>query len=153
MKNEMKANKALPPTYLLVAIILQLLLHFVVPVVKFIPVPWNLLGVLPLALGIAMNLIADGVFKKVDTTVKPFKESSTLVTDGIYAHTRKPMYVGYGLMLAGLAILVRSLTPWLVIPVFAVLMDRMFIRIEERMLADTFGETWDTYSKRVRRWV
>ena len=100
-----------------------------------------------------MNLVADGVFKKVDTTVKPFKESSTLVTDGIYPHTRNPMYVGYDLMLAGQAILVRSLTPWLVIPVFAVLMDRMFIRIEERMLADTFGETWDTYSKHVRRWV
>ena len=53
MENETETNNALPPTYLLVAIILQLPLHFVVPVVKFIPVPWNLLGILPLALGIA----------------------------------------------------------------------------------------------------
>jgi protein-S-isoprenylcysteine O-methyltransferase Ste14 len=153
MSYEVKAKRALPPTYLLVAIILQLLLHFVVPVVKFIPSPWNLLGILPLAAGMVMNLVADGVFKKVETTVKPFQESSRLVTDGIYAYTRNPMYVGYVLMLAGLAILVRSLTPWLVIPVFAVLMDRVFIVAEERMLAEKFGDPWKTYSKRVRRWV
>jgi len=149
----MNTRKTLPPTYLLVAIILQWLLHAVIPVAKFIPVPWNLLGILPLAVGIAMNLVADGVFKRAETTVKPFQESSTLVTSGIYAYTRNPMYVGYVLTLGGLAILVRSLTPWLVVPGFAVLMDRIFIRAEEGMLANKFGETWDSYSKRVRRWV
>lgn len=153
MENDGKASQALPPAVLLVAIILQLMLHFIVPVVRFIPAPWNLLGVLPLALGVAMNLVADGAFKRVETTVKPFQESSELVTDGIYAYTRNPMYMGYVLMLAGLAILARSLTPWLVIPVFAVLMVRVFIQDEERMLAEKFGEIWDTYSKCVRRWV
>ena len=153
MENDGKASQALPPAYLLVAIILQLLLHFMVPVVRLIPAPWNLLGILPLALGTAMNLIADGAFKRVETTVKPFQESSELVTDGIYAYTRNPMYVGYLLMLTGLAILTRSLTPWLVIPVFAVLMVRVFIQDEERMLTEKFGETWDKYSRRVRRWV
>ena len=153
MSYDVRAKRALPPTYLLVTIILQLLLHFVVPVVKLIPAPWNLVGILPLAAGIAMNLVADGVFKKVETTVKPFQESSTLVTDGIYAYTRNPMYVGYVLMLAGLAVLVRSLTPWLVIPVFVVLMNRVFIVAEEGMLAEKFGDSWEAYSKRIRRWL
>jgi protein-S-isoprenylcysteine O-methyltransferase Ste14 len=36
---------------------------------------------------------------------------------------------------------------------FAVLMDVVFIRVEERMMAETFGEAWNTYKRSVRRWL
>ena len=41
-------------------------------------------GILPVAVGVAFNLAADAAFHKAGTTVKPFEESSALVTDGVY---------------------------------------------------------------------
>jgi protein-S-isoprenylcysteine O-methyltransferase Ste14 len=133
--------------------IVMVALHFLSPVERIIPFPWDLLGVLPLVLGAALNLIADKAFRDAKTTVKPFQESATLVTDGVYRISRHPMYLGFVLILLGLAILLGSLTPLLVVPIFAVVMDRVFIVIEERMLAEKFGQAWLDYKAKVRRWV
>ena len=149
----MKRKPVLPPTYLWTAMIVMVALHFRVPVKRIIPFPWDLLGVLPLALGAALNIIADKAFRAAKTTVKPFQESAALITDGVYRISRHPMYLGFVLMLLGLAILLGSLTPLLVVPIFAVVMDRVFIVVEERMLAEKFGQAWLDYKARVRRWV
>ena len=149
----MKERKVLPPTYLFVAIVIMVVLHFLLPGVKIVAYHWNLLGVVPLVLGIVMNLIADRAFKKVGTTVKPYEESTTLITEGVFRVSRHPMYVGFVLILLGIAILGGSLTPYIVILIFAILMDVVFIRVEEKMLEETFGETWMEYKKKVRRWI
>jgi protein-S-isoprenylcysteine O-methyltransferase Ste14 len=149
----MKERKVLPPTYLFVAIVIMVVLHFLFPGAKLITLPWNLLGIIPLVLGIAMNLIADRAFKKIGTTVKPYEESTTLITEGVFRGSRHPMYVGFVLILLGIAILGGSLTPYIVIVIFAILMDIVFIRDEERMLEETFGEVWLEYKKKVRRWI
>jgi protein-S-isoprenylcysteine O-methyltransferase Ste14 len=149
----MKQKGILPPTYLLAAMIAMIALHFVLPLTTIVPMPWNLFGLIPVALGGALNLVADRAFKVVKTTVKPFEESSVLVTDGAFRISRNPMYLGYVLILLGLGVMMRSLGPLLVIPVFAVLMDRIFIEVEEQMLQDGFGEAWEAYKGRVRRWI
>ena len=146
-------NEVLPPTYLLIAIVLVLAIHFVFPVLKIVPVPWNLLGIVPLACGIALNLIADRAFHQAQTTVKPSEESTALVTTGVFQISRNPMYLGYVLILIGIALIVRSVTPYAIIVVFAVLMDRVFIRVEEQMLEQTFGAAWSAYAAKVRRWI
>jgi len=63
------------------------------------------------------------------------------------------MYLGFMLILAGVAILIGSLTPWAIIVIFPILMDRHFIEIEEHMLAERFGQTWQEYKRRTRRWL
>ena len=149
----MKGKQVLPPTYLLVALLDMVAVHFGRPVMKIIPAFWNLIGIIPVICGVALNLSADGAFRKVGTTVKPFQESTTLVTTGAYRISRHPMYLGYILILLGMGVLLRSLTPFFVIPVFAVLMEVMFIGIEERMLQEAFGEAWVAYKDAVRRWI
>lgn len=149
----MKSKRVLPPTYLLVALLMMVALHFVLPVMMIIPKPWNLIGIIPLLCGIALNLSADGAFKKVGTTVKPFQESSVLVTTGAYGISRHPMYLGYVLILLGVAAMLRSLTLFVVVPIFAVLMEAVFMRVEERMIEERFGEAWAAYKDSVRRWI
>jgi protein-S-isoprenylcysteine O-methyltransferase Ste14 len=149
----MAQKRVLPPTYILVAIVSMVVLHFLLPGVHIIGLPWNVLGVIPLIAGIIMNLMADRAFKKAGTTVKPYQESVALITDGVFRVSRHPMYAGFVLILLGIAILLGSVTSYGVIIIFAVLMDVMFIRIEEHMLEETFGETWLTYKKQVRRWL
>jgi protein-S-isoprenylcysteine O-methyltransferase Ste14 len=112
-----------------------------------------LVGGLPLLLGIALNLIADKAFKVFNTTVKPFQASTTLITTGVFRITRHPMYLGMILILLGVAILMGSLISFFVIPIFAVLMDQIFVKVEEQMLAEKFGEHWVKYKSEVRKWI
>ena len=63
------------------------------------------------------------------------------------------MYLGFVLVLLGVAVLMGSWTPYVVAVVFAVLTDVLFIRVEERMLEKTFGEAWREYKRKARRWV
>jgi len=149
----MKARKTLPPTYLLISIAAIIALHFLFPVLIIIPSLWNLLGIIPLALGVFLNLSADNAFHRANTTVRPFEESSALITRGVFRISRNPMYLGMVLILPGVAVLVGSLTPYVVVLAFAILMDRMFIKVEERMLAEKFGAEWEAYKRSTRRWL
>jgi protein-S-isoprenylcysteine O-methyltransferase Ste14 len=63
------------------------------------------------------------------------------------------MYLGFGFDLLGIAVLMGSLSPYVVILVFMILMDIVFVRTEERMLENTFGADWIEYKKKVRRWI
>jgi len=146
-------KKPLPPTYLLSAIVLMTILHFLFPWRDILTGLWRLLGVVPFLIGLIMNLAADRLFKQHETTVKPFEKSAFLIVSGVYRVSRNPMYLGFVLVLLGIATIMGSLSPWIVVPVFAVLMDVVFIQTEERMMAVEFGESWLAYKARVRRWL
>lgn len=143
----------LPPTYLLVAILLMGALHWWAPVLRFIPFPYSLLGLLPLALGGYVNVWASNYFDRVSTTIKPFQEPTHLITNGFFRYSRHPMYLGMTLILLGLAALLGSLSPLFVVPLFAWAMDRVFIVSEEKDLEAAFGNAYREYRERVRRWL
>jgi protein-S-isoprenylcysteine O-methyltransferase Ste14 len=148
----MKAKGLFPTHYLLIAILLMIALHFIFPLARILPTPWNVLGTIPLAGGIAINLIADKAFHQAKTTVKPFEESSSLITEGVFRYSRNPMYLGFVMVLIGIALLFGSLSPWIIVPIFAITIDKVFIQVEERMLEARFREAWLDYKSRVRRW-
>ena len=149
----MNVRRILPPTYLMLALVVMVGLHFLLPVATLIPWPWRLVGIVPLGAGIMLNLIADRAFQRAGTTVKPFQESSALITSGVYRFSRHPMYLGIVLILLGVACLLGSLAPFVVVPVLGLLLDRHFIGVEERMLEEKFGAPWLEYRARVRRWI
>jgi len=148
----MKTSEILPPTYMLIAMLVMVALHFILPA-AIIPTPWNLLGMIPIGLGAYVAVAAENAFRSADTTVKPFVESTTLVTNGVYRISRNPMYLGFVLVLVGIAILMRSLTPFIVIPLFTALIQLIFIKDEEQMLAAKFGARFEAYTNSVRRWL
>ena len=143
----------MPTTYLLVGIILCLVFHFVFPILFLIPSPWNLIGLIPILFGIWINLAADRALKIAETTVKPYQESNALIQDGAYRLSRHPMYLGFAAILIGTCLLLRSLSPYFVVIVFVVMVDQVFIKVEERMLKEKFGEVWRQYRSNVRKWI
>jgi len=149
----MKSTKIMPPTWMLIAIVAMLILNFTYPIAQVVPPLWNLTGLVLLASGMLLNLIADNAFKQVDTTVKPYQESSSLVTNGVFQISRNPMYLGMILILMGIAVLLRTLSPFLVVIPFIILIDRIYIKVEERMLAETFGSKWQAYKTKTKRWL
>lgn len=146
-------KKILPPTYVLLAILLIVALHFLYLGNMIVPRYWNLLGILPIGFGIWINLSADRAFHRAQTTVKPFEEPAALIVDGTYGISRHPMYLGFVAILIGVAILLGSLTPYLIVIPFAVLMDVVFIRVEEQNMARKFDTDWVAYKQKVRRWI
>jgi protein-S-isoprenylcysteine O-methyltransferase Ste14 len=149
----MESFKLTPPVYLLLAIIVAIALDFSLPILTLIPSPWALLGIIPILASLALSLSADQTFHRAETSVNPFAMPSALVTSGLYRFTRSPMYLGFILILTGTAILLGSLTPFFVVPAFWLLLDRLFINLEEQNLAAKFVARWDMYKSRTRRWL
>ena len=46
-----------------------------------------------------------------------------------------------------------TLSPWIVVPLYMLIIEARFIRSEERFLEGIFGEQYLSYKKRVRRWL
>ena len=143
----------MPTSYFLIAISGIAAVHWTVPAMRIVPFPWNLAGLALLAAGIWLNLSADNTMKRHRTAVKPFEAASTLITGGVFGFTRNPMYLGMTCMLAGIALLFGSATPWVFVMCFVVVIRAVFIAHEERTLETTFGDAFTAYRKRVRRWL
>jgi protein-S-isoprenylcysteine O-methyltransferase Ste14 len=149
----MNTEKIKPPSYLLIAILIEIVSGVWLPVMKLIPPPWTLLGLIPLTAGVVINLRADRVFHLAGTTINPFQTPSVLVTDGLFRWTRNPMYLGFVLILIGVAVLLGSVSPYVIATAFTLFIDWKFINLEEQKLAAAFGIQWDLYKKQTRRWL
>ena len=69
--------------------------------------PWYYAGAIVLICGIAVALVASRQFAVVGTNIVPLTRSSSLVTNGAFALTRNPMYIGMVLALIGTALLLN----------------------------------------------
>jgi protein-S-isoprenylcysteine O-methyltransferase Ste14 len=76
-----------------------------------------------------------------------------LVTEGVYAHVRNPMYVGNFLMLVGLAIIWGSPLAFAIgVPLVGFLYFSIVVS-EEAYLREKFGAAYDAYVRDVNRFV
>jgi len=108
-------------------------------------------GALILAAGEAFRLA--GVAAAGTTTRRRSRDVQRLVTYGIFAWTRNPLYVGN--LLAWLGVAVASGVLWFV-PVAALLFGveySLIVRFEEGVLESTFGDEYLSYKRRTPRWV
>lgn len=105
--------------------------------------------------GLGVSVAGVLVFRRARTTVNPMKPLTTtaLVTSGIYALTRNPMYLGVLLVLVGWAVHLSS--PWAIVGpvIYVVYINRFQIGPEERALARLFGGRYLAYQATVRRWL
>ena len=105
------------------------------------------------AVGLVVMTLAVRAFRDAGTNVETPKPATALVTDGIYARSRNPMYVALALLFAGIGVLANS--GWLallLVPYVAVLRIGVIAR-EERYLERKFGAPYRAYRARVRPWL
>jgi len=146
-------RKILPPVYLLLALLVMVGLHYLMPIARIIAPPYSYLGAALIVAGIAITSVAALSFKKAGTPVVPFEPSTALVAGGLYRITRNPMYLGMVLALVGTAVLLGTVSPYLPIPVFVGIIQKRFIKGEERFLEGIFGAEYLRYKDEVRRWL
>lgn len=86
-------------------------------------------------------------------TPAPFDPPRRLVVTGPYRHVRNPMYVGAGVALAGAALYYGSLALLGFLAFLGLAAHLFIVFYEEPTLGRLFGEEYDAYRARVRRWV
>jgi protein-S-isoprenylcysteine O-methyltransferase Ste14 len=94
-----------------------------------------------------------GVAAAGTTTRRRSRDVQRLVTYGIFAWMRNPLYVGN--LLAWLGVAVASGVLWFV-PVAAVVFAveySLIVRFEEGVLESTFGDEYLDYKRRTPRWL
>lgn len=146
-------------------------LHLLVPGAQVLVKPWTWLGVVPAVNGLGLFLWADAAFRRHGVSsgiasnawaaaiFKQVKAPGTaagrtaLITDGPFRFSRHPMYLGMALAVLGLGLVFGSATPFLVVAVFPLIIDRLHIAPEEAALDDAFGGDWRAYASRVSRWI
>lgn len=144
-----------PPILMLLAAALMWALHHWIPLGYWIAPPWNRFGWFVGAVGIAIAVAALIRFRQARTTVDPMHPSkaSRLVTDGVFCVSRNPMYLGLVLLLAGWAVYLGSATPWLIPPLFVIVITVVQIIPEEQALNQLFGDQYLSYRRNVARWI
>ena len=146
-------RQPVPPVYLLLTLIVMGALHWYVPITSLVPSPYRYGGIALIVLGFAVTAPAAQAFRRLGTPLKPFEESTVVVTTGIFRFTRNPMYLGMVVGLLGVAILLGSLVSFLPVPVFVMIIHVQFIVHEERFMEELFGAEYLAYKRKVRRWI
>lgn len=75
-----------------------------------------------------------------------------LVTTGIFAWTRNPMYLGHFIYIFGLAMTFQSL-PAMLLLFFSMFWYQTRVYSDEDRLTELFGAEYEQYMQRVKRWI
>jgi protein-S-isoprenylcysteine O-methyltransferase Ste14 len=86
-------------------------------------------------------------------TPLPFDPPRRLVVRGPYRYVRNPMSLGAAAALAGAALYFSSLALAAYAAGFVLVMHALIVVYEEPTLRRSFGEDYDRYCARVRRWL
>lgn len=144
-----------PPLLLLACLIPGVILQSLQPV-RLAPYSFGA----GMAGGAILLLIVVGIggsamreLRRHETTIRPDREPSRLVTTGPFRFTRNPLYVSLLTFVAALAVMVNS--AWLVLSgvTLFLLLDRFVVRREEPVIARKFAAEYEEYRSRVRRWL
>ncbi|HKK23021.1 MAG TPA: isoprenylcysteine carboxylmethyltransferase family protein [Pseudohaliea sp.] len=142
-----------PPLWLVFGVVAIFAVDVFLPGPRFAGAAAQFLGGALLVAGLALLVVAGGLFTRADTGMIPFRDTRALVTHGLYRYSRNPMYLAMALVLLGVAVTVGASMALPVPLAFLVIIERRFIRAEERQLEALFGEEYLAYCRRVRRWL
>jgi protein-S-isoprenylcysteine O-methyltransferase Ste14 len=146
--------KLLPPAwtliYLLIAAGLSALAGW--PRLPGLPIAW--LGILLVVCAVALAVAATLLFRREGTELAPTSPTNTkLVTSGPFQFTRNPMYLSLVIASLGIAIWIGA-WPMLLAPIASFATTNwVHIPFEEAKMRRQFGEAYEAYTQRVRRWI
>jgi protein-S-isoprenylcysteine O-methyltransferase Ste14 len=111
-------------------------------------------GMIIVAIGTALALWCVLTFVFIGKgTPAPFDPPRKLVVRGPYRFVRNPMYIGAGMTIAGAAVYYESLSILSYTCLFFLITHLFVVLYEEPTLRRTFGDEYEAYFRRVRRWV
>ena len=150
------AAAALAVTFAALPVEQAVALHWVVPLPWFGGIARMVLaaaGLCGMCAALALEIVTALTFRRHRTTIWPNRGATALITEGPFAKSRNPIYVGNTLLMLGAGLLfgIAWFVPLGLAAAFAV--QKLAIEREERHLALRFGAEWDAYAARTPRWL
>ena len=105
-KNITKNSKkiiSIPPNYFFLCIFISSISFFVFKNFNIILFPLNLSIGIPLILSGLYLIIGSHFLLEKNNTPENFKKSTCVIKNGLYKHSRNPMYLGFEIILIGLS--------------------------------------------------
>ena len=106
--------------------------------------PWYYVGLLIYTLGVLLCFIVTMNYAK--------PSGKGINIKGLYRLSRNPMYLAYFIYFLGCVLLTRSLILLTILIVFQI-STHWIILSEERWCIETFGEEYEDYMRKVRRYI
>lgn len=103
-------------------------------------------------LGWLIRFWASFHFYKHHVAVLSVKPQSKIVTSGPFKYSRNPLFIGIFLIMLGSALIFDTIAGVILTMISAVLLKR-WAAIEEKQLAEIFGQQYLDYKQKTRRWI
>jgi len=146
-------QRLLPPLLLVVTWAAMTLVSLTWPPGEPFAAPLRRVGGVVSALGLLLSVKGARIFRHVGTNIMTFDKPDKLVTSGLFAWSRNPMYLGFALCALGGAVALGAMSAVGIAILFCITLDRWYVGFEERMMRETFGAEYDAYCRKVRRWL
>lgn len=126
--------------------------HLVATENKLNHILFSVMGIILILSGVMLNLVAVKTLGEFFDRLT-IKNSHQLITSGIYAQVRHPIYTSFLLLFIGFCTFLQS---WLSLVALTLVCARWFsnkILVEEEMLLQEFGEDYQTYSQQTKKLI
>jgi protein-S-isoprenylcysteine O-methyltransferase Ste14 len=110
-------------------------------------------GAILITLGVLFVVLARREFSRFRQPTDPGLPTSVIVSTGVFSISRNPLYLGGGLILAGMSLAFNL--PWVLVLLVPSIIacHTILVLPEERYLAARFGEQYRAYTETVHRWI
>lgn len=142
-----------PPRIALTLLVIATVSHLLLPFELLRLQSHLFAGVSLIATGFGIMIRAWWLFQQHRTAICPTAETTSFITNDIYALSRNPMYLGMVLMLLGIASISGQWPYYLATGVYALILNHVFCRYEEAKLLQQYGSRYAEYATGVRRWL
>ena len=110
-------------------------------------------GLIMIILGQGLRILAIGLSYIVRGGRMRRIYAENLVTDGLFSHSRNPLYVGNILIVIGFVFVSGNLTGLIVGSLAFLIIYRLIVHSEESFLSAKFGEPYAAFCADVPRWI
>ncbi len=115
--------------------------------------PWvEVLGFALFVAGISLDIVGRVTLGRFYSETARMRPDHKLITRGIYRYIRHPVYLGVVLFAFSAPLIIGSLFG-LVIMMALIPMLVHRIRLEERVMAERFGQEYTEYARRTKRFI
>ena len=145
----------LPPLPHMLTVTLGVLVHFLWEPLSLFPELWigHAAGWPLVVVATVLVAWAQRTMAGAGESSNVYKPNRAIVSTGPYAFTRNPMYLSITLIYTGIAFLVNTAWPLVLLPAVLILIQYGVIHREERYLESKLGPEYAQYRAKVRRWL
>lgn len=155
-ENDVANVIARPPLIVLVTLLLAFVLDYLYPQGHMARAAGGmryLASGLAILCGIVLLGAAANEMRKEGTPIPTWEPALELVTGGIYARSRNPIYLAFIISLIGVGLLFNSDWLFVLLIPFVLVIHFGVIRREEEYLLARFGAPYANYMKRTPRYI